>query len=406
MQQRKYQLILMGATGFTGQLVAEYLNKQYGVGKTLHWAIAGRNKEKLEQVKTNLNTPNLPIIVADSLDPMDLEKLAQQTKVVCSTVGPYATFGSPLVAACVQHRTDYCDITGEVPWMRRMIDQHHDNALNKGTRIVHTCGFDSIPFDMGVFFLQKEIFNQTGQYANQIKCRLKGARGGFSGGTVASLQHIIKEAALDPSVVQILSNPYGLNPNSSYKGLDQPDLKKVVFDEDLQAWIGPFIMATINTKVVRRSHALAEFPYGPSFQYDEATYLGKDWKAKTVGNIMSYFLRLLETTHPETLRGSILNWFMPKPGQGPSKQQRENGYFKVDLLGILKDGQQFQCSVRGDRDPGYGSTAKMLAESAVCLALDGNQLPPMAGVITPSTALGVSLLRRLQENAGLSFKMH
>ena len=319
-----------------------------------------------------------------------LDVLVQQTRVVCSTVGPYAKFGNALVAACVEHQTDYCDLTGEVPWMRRMIDQHHESAQNNGTRIVHTCGFDSIPSDMGVFFLQKEIFSRTGKYAHQIKFRLKGARGGFSGGTVQSLQNVIKEATIDPKVIKILNHPYGLNPDLAYQGKDQPDIKQVVFDEDLQAWIGPFVMATINTKVVRRSHALAGFPYGPSFRYDEATYLGKDWKAKTIGHIMSYMLHMLETTHPDTIKGRILNSFMPKPGQGPSKSKRENGYFKIDLTGIMEDNQQYRCTITGDRDPGYGSTSKMLAESAVCLALDDDQLPSNSGVITPSIAMGVS----------------
>ena len=399
-----YDVIVWGATGFTGRLVAEYLTKQYEVGKEVSWAIAGRNKAKLEKVREELNNAELPLVIADSHDRESLEAMVKQTKVVCTTVGPYALYGNLLLELCVEHSVDYCDLTGEVQWMRRTIDAHHEKAQENKVKIVHCCGFDSIPSDMGVFFLQQEAQKRWEAYAQEIKYRLMGAKGGPSGGTVASLDNVAIEAKEDPKLMEeVILNPYGLNPKGEQVGKDVPDLNESAYDEDFQAWIAPFVMAVINTKVVRRSHALSNYPYGKNFRYEEATHVGPGFVNRVKASITATVTDALFNP------GSILKWvidqFLPDPGQGPSKHQRETGFFKIILLGKSADGKTLKVKVKGDRDPGYGSTSKMLAEAAVCLAKDRENLPENFGVITPSTAMGAHLLNRLQENSGVTFSV-
>ncbi len=405
MPTQPYDLILYGATGFTGRLVAEYLLQQYGLSGSLRWAIAGRNQQKLEEVRSQLGAEALPIVIADSLDKPSLVALAQQTRVVCTTVGPYAKYGSLLVEACAQNGTNYCDLCGEVQWMRRMIDQHHETAKANGAKIVHCCGFDSIPSDMGVYFLQKEAKTRTGAYCSQAKMRVKGASGGFSGGTYASLSNVLVEAEKDPSIFKVLLDPYGLNPQGERRGPDQVDLNKVAFDEDFQAWISPFVMATINTKVVRRSQALLGYPYGKDWRYDEATFNGSGFGNKITAHLMAFFINAINSAKPNSWFKKLLDRIFPKPGEGPSEAVREKGFFYLLFLGKFANGTQIKVKVIGDKDPGYGSTSKMLAESAVCLAKDRDQLPALEGVLTPSTAMGEALLQRLVKNAGLSFEV-
>ena len=403
MENKNYELIILGASGFTGRLVAEFLLKQYGAGKSLKWAIAGRNRGELESVRKLLGDESIPILTADSLDMGSLNALVQQTKVICSTVGPYAKYGSPLVEACVNNGVDYCDLTGEVQWIRRMIDQHHENAKAKGVKIVHCCGFDSIPSDMGVYFLQKAAKEKYGEYCQHIKLRVKAAKGGPSGGTIASLNNVLKEAQNDPSIFKMLENPYSLNPKGEQSGKDENDLTGVEYDEDFGAWIGPFIMAAINTRVVRRSHALAGYPYGKDFMYDEATLCGAGFSGKLKANMLSSVIGLMSNSKPDSILKNISSRFLPKPGEGPSKKQRETGFYNLALFGKLKDGRTIKGKVTGDRDPGYGSTSKKLGESAVCLAKDRAMLPKTSGLLTPSTAMGDVLLERLIKNAGLTF---
>lgn len=402
---RTYDLILWGATGFTGQLVAEYLLKQYGIDNNLRWAIAGRNEAKLEQVRQELKVPDLPIILADSMDKASLEAMVRQTKVVCSTVGPYALYGSLLVEACVANGTDYCDLTGEVQWIRRMIDKHQEEALANGVKIVHCCGFDSIPSEYGVYFLQQEAQNHKSKYCQKITMALKGASGGFSGGTFASLSNVLAEAGKDPSIFKVLQNPYSLNPVGERSGSDRPDLNKAVFDPVLQAWVSPFIMAPINTKIVRRSHALAGYPYGKDFQYAEVTYNGKGLKARIIANVLAKGINWFYRAKPNSLFKKMVARNAPKLGEGPSKAAQEAGYYNLLFIGHLADGTQLKAKVKGDKDPGYGSTSKMLAESAVCLTLDKAQLPETYGVLTPTIAMGDVLLGRLTKNAGLTFEI-
>ena len=267
--QREYDIIVWGATGFTGKLVAEYMKKTYG-GSNLSWAVGGRNQTKLDALDLG---PDVDVLVADSHDQAALEELARKTRVVLTTVGPYARYGSELVAACAAHGTHYCDLTGEVHWMRRMIEAHQDAAMASGARIVHTCGFDSIPSDIGVYFMQQQMRSQHGVAAQEIKYRTRAFKGGFSGGTVDSMMAMMEAAQTDPAIMEIVADPYALN--FQHRGLDGLDRKDQFYDEDFQAWVAPFVMAAINTRVVRRSNELLGQAYGDDFRYDEGSIVGQ-----------------------------------------------------------------------------------------------------------------------------------
>ena len=273
---REFDVIVWGATGFTGELVAEYLLRQYEIDRDLRWAIAGRNQDKLDELRGALDgsTNKLQTIVADSFDSESLRNMASRTRVVLTTVGPYALYGSALVEACVDTGTHYCDLAGEVQWIRKMIDQHHDRAAKTGARIVHCCGFDSVPMDIGVWFLQDTAKQRFGQYCDSITLLVKATKGSASGGTVASLVNLIEESRKDRSVARILVDPYSLNPEGQREGPDQRDQQGVVYNNDARSWTAPFVMAAVNTKVVRRSHALQGYPYGRDFRYQEAVMTG------------------------------------------------------------------------------------------------------------------------------------
>lgn len=402
MSTRPYDLILWGASGFTGRLVAEYLAQRYS-DENLRWAVAGRNREKLVEVLQEIGHPEIPILYGDSFDRASLLTLATQATTICSTVGPYTKYGSLLVAACVEAGAHYCDLTGEAGWVRQMIDRHHAQAEAAQLKIVHCCGFDSIPSDMGVFFLQKEIQARYGKYATHVRNFLKTAKGGLSGGTFASMLEILNEVQRDKAYAHLVNKPYALNPDPDFAGPDRPDLQTVAYAAVAKSWIAPFIMASINTRVVRRSHALAGFPYGSTFRYDEAMLMGKGWQGRLRGALLVMGLGLLMYGGNGVRK--IVARFMPKPGEGPGPEERAAGFFYFVLYGTLPDGQIIQGKVKGDRDPGYGSTSKMLAECAVCLALDAEKLPKSAGVLTPSAAMGEVLLERLVQNAGLSFEV-
>lgn len=404
MSEREFDVIVFGATGFTGALVAEYLLERYGCDRDLRWAIAGRSQAKLDALKGQLGAgaSTLETIVADSSDGPSLAELARRTRVVITTVGPYALYGTALVAACVEAGTDYCDLAGEVQWIRRMIDRHHDRAAETGARIVHCCGFDSIPMDMGVHFLQQEAQRRHGAYCASIALFVKATRGSASGGTLASMINIVREARKDRSIARILANPYALNPEGEREGPDGRDQQNVVFDQDAGAWTGPFVMAGVNTRVVRRSHALAGYPYGREFRYREAVMTGTGPAGWIKGTLMTLGLgALVLGISLAPTRRLLQRFFLPSPGDGPGPEAREAGFFNLMQVGKLPDGSVIRTRITGDRDPGYGSTSKMLAESAVCLAKD--ELASRGGVLTPSAAMGDALLRRLRENAGLTF---
>ena len=394
--KREFDIIIWGASGFTGRLVAEYLYKNYN-SKDLKWAIAGRDNQKLISIRKTFLNDDVPIVLADSFDETSLNKMTQRANVICSTVGPYAKYGSLLVKSCIKNKTHYCDLAGEAQWIRKMIDLHHEEAIRNQVKIVNSCGYDSIPSDMGVYFINKNLSKKN----LTIKMIVTGTKGGYSGGTYASMQNIIKEASSDREVRKSLTNPYGLNPVGEQSGHDKRDLSSVVFDKKIKSWIAPFLMAGINTKIVRRSNALSNYNYGKDFKYDEAVMTGKGIKGQLAGIMLSIPLILL-AAKPGSILNKIFSFFVPKPGQGPDKKERESGYFSSKFFVFDEHSNSSIFKVTGDRDPGYGSTSKMLAESAVCLAKDN--LDNTFGIITPSYAMGNNILERLVSNAGLSFK--
>jgi len=399
----EFDLVVLGASGFTGHLVCEYLARRYGTGKSLHWAIAGRNRGRLEQVREEClpksRRRELPILLADSTDPDSIARLVASTRVVCSTVGPYARYGTPLVAACAEEGVDYCDLTGEVQWMARIIPAYQGSAEASGARIVHTCGFDSIPFDIGTWYLQQAIHRRHGVYARQVKTRVGRTRGGASGGTIASMLNMLEEVEHDPSIRAVIDDPYALNPTGSATGPDGPDQTGARYDEDFKHWTSPFVMAAINTRVVRRSHALLGHPWGEDFRYDEAVLNHSRPQAMAMAIGTGVGMRALSLGPARGLARRLL----PAPGDGPSRRQRENGYWEVFFHGLHPEDRaaDLRLKVSGDMDPGYGSTAKMLGEAAVCLALD--KPATGGGFWTPATAMGGQLQQRLEANAGLSF---
>ncbi len=392
---REYDIIIWGASGFTGRLVAEYLYKNYNA-KDLNWAIAGRDELKLSSIREKFLDNTIPIVLADSFNENSLNDIVKKTKVVCSTVGPYAKYGSLLVKSCVKNKTHYCDLAGEAQWIRKMIDLYHKEAITNQVKIVNSCGFDSIPSDMGVYFIYKNILKKN----LSIKMRVTGAKGGYSGGTYASMQNIIKEASINKEIRRNLTNPYGLNPIGEQSGMDKSDLRSVIYDSKIKTWISPFLMAGINTKIVRRSNALSNYNYGKEFKYDEAVMTGTGFKGRLKGIILSIPLIFL-SAKPGSLLNKIFNFLSPKPGKGPNKKERESGYFSLRFY-VFQENNDFSIyKVTGDKDPGYGSTSKMLAESAVCLAKD--ELNNNFGILTPSIAMSDSLLDRLVSKAGLKF---
>ena len=403
MSAREFDVVVLGATGFTGELVVEYLANTYGVDGDLRWAIAGRNETKLEAVRKRYldagRAAQLPLIVADNGDAGSIAALVERTRVVCTTVGPYARHGTPVVAACAEAGTHYCDLTGEVQWMAKVIPAYSEAAQASGARIVHTCGFDSVPSDMGTWYLQQLMHERHGVYARQVKGRVAASRGAASGGTIASILHMLEEAGQDPNVRKQVANPYALYPAGTPRGKDGADQRTAVFDPDFNQWTSPFIMAAINTRVVRSSNALLGFPWGEDFRYDESTL--NTSRAQAVGVSVASGVGMLALALGPTRR--LAQRFLPSPGEGPDKAQREAGFYELRFLGIDPDDRSHdtRVSVRGDLDPGYGSTSRMLGEAAVCLAKD--PLSVAGGFWTPASALGKHYLERLQSHAGLTF---
>ena len=398
----EFEVVLWGATGFTGKLVARHLAQTYG--EELKWAIAGRNKARLEQLRQELGMPALEIIEADSGDRSSLDQLVSRTQVVCTTVGPYASYGDELVAACVEAGTHYCDLTGEVQWMARTIDNQLEAARLSGSRIVHTCGFDSIPSDLGTLFLQQGMWENYGEYADRVKSRVGRFRGAASGGTISSMLLMFEEAAGDPAVREAMANPYSLNPAGERSGPDTLDEEKPLYDEEFQQWSSTFVMAAINTRVVRRSNALAGYPYGTDFRFSERQLTGQGWKGKQKALNICRGSRLTPLVMGFKPARKLAARFLPAPGEGPSPEAQRKGYFELLFHGSNSaSGNSLRARVAGDRDPGYGATSRMLGEAAVCLARD--ELDCEGGIWTPATAMGEHLIRRLQQSAGISFEL-
>lgn len=388
MSSSKFDIVVYGATGFTGQLVAEYLAAQYKGDSGLKWAMAGRSKDKLAAVRDAIGAPaDTPLIVADASDLASLQAMVGQTKSVITTVGPYQFYGNELLAICAESGTDYFDLCGEPLWMRQMIDKHEAAAQASGARIVFSCGFDSVPFELGAFFVQEEAKRVFGAPALRVKGRVRDMRGTLSGGTAASAKATFEAVAKDLSLVATLKDPFALTPG--FKGPKQPPGSKPSYEEDLQSWIAPFMMALINTRNVHRSNMLMGFPYGQEFVYDEMVLTGAGEKGEA--NAKLVMAANTEKTGPGA----------PKPGEGPSKEERENGLYDLLYVAIAPDGRQVRAAVKGDRDPGYGSTSKMISECAICLLRDTPDVP--GGIWTPGAAMQHKLIKRLVDHAGLTF---
>lgn len=383
MSDREFDIIIYGASGFTGRLVAEYLQKEYG-GTDLKWAMAGRNAEKLAAVRDEMGvSSDIQIVSADSSQPDTLAEMAARTKAVITTVGPYQLYGEPLLKACVHVGTDYVDLCGEPAWMKDMIERYDEAAKASGARIVLSCGFDSIPFDLGVYHLQKHAIENHGGACERVRCRVRGMKGTFSGGTAASFMETMKRAQKQPEILDWLKDPFSLSPE---KGAPQPPIHKPMEEPDLGSWATPFIMASINTKNIHRSNALLDYKYGKDFQYGEMVLTGPGEKGEQLAKGMA--------------KSNAFGDNPPKPGEGPSKEERENGSYDVMFVGDAPNGTRIISSVKGDKDPGYGSTSKIIAEAALTLVKD---VQGSGGVMTPAPAMADDLIDRLQAHAGLTF---
>ena len=386
MSEREFDVVVFGASGYTGKLVAEYIQSEYGENGSVKWAIAGRNREKLEGIREELGlSADLSILEVDSNDQDSLNAMTSSTKCVLTTVGPYQLYGSNLVQSCAKNGTDYVDLTGEPGWMYEMINAHKETAQASGARIVFSCGFDSIPFDLGVYFVQQAAKDKFGKPAQHVRGRVKAMNGEFSGGTIASLGATMATLKKKPELIKVLANPFSLT--EGFEGPAQLDDSKVLLDEKLNMWVAPFVMAPINTKNIHRSNALLDHQYGEDFCYDEMMIAGEGEEGKQIADAM---------TSANPMGGDNV----PQPGEGPSKESREQGNYDVLFFADLGE-ESIEARVTGDMDPGYGSTSKMIAESAICLIQDCSDLP--GGIYTPAPAMGDKLIHRLVKKAGLTF---
>ena len=375
----EFDIIVHGATGFTGRLVAEHLHARYGNGGPVKWAMSGRSLEKLQAVRDEIGAPaDTPLIVADAADPASLNAMVMRTKSVVTTVGPYQLYGEPLVAACADAGTDYLDLSGEPAWMAQMLPLYDAAARASGARILFSCGFDSIPFELGVFYTQALARRHLGHPVGHISGRVRDMRGGLSGGTAASGRATMAAIQKDPSLLAVMFDPFALTPG--FTGPDQPRGDKPRFDDLLGVEVGPFMMAAINTKNVHRSNLLQNHAYGAGFTYDEMAIVADG----------------AQTEFP-----SLTGDDVPKPGEGPSKDERETGFYDLLFVGVDAAGRQVRGAVHGDKDPGYASTSKLIAETAICLVHERADVP--GGIWVAGAALGQSLVDRLHAHAGLTF---
>jgi short subunit dehydrogenase-like uncharacterized protein len=387
-EQRDLGIVVYGATGYTGKLVVEYLNQQYGASGAVPWAIAGRSQAKLDAVRDELGlSADIPLVLADASDAESIKSLAQRATVILTTVGPYQNYGNDLVAACAVAGTDYVDLCGEPAWMKDMIEQHAETAAASGARIVFSCGFDSIPFDLGVLFLQQAAQESLGTALPRVRGRVRAMNGTWSGGTLASFKATMAAAAKDPNLVKSLMNPFALTPG--FTGPTQPDGMQPAFDETIDSWVAPFVMATINTKNIHRSNQLLGHTYGEDFAYDEMLVTGPGDKGEAMAKAVASDKSMANDT--------------TQPGEGPTREQRENGFYDLLFVGQTADGRSMRAGVKGDMDPGYGSTSKMISEAAICLL--ESRGTGTGGIWTPASALGSALIERLQDNAGITFQI-
>ena len=407
---RPYAVILYGATSFVGQITAHYLtnflsNAKNKDGSNITWAIAGRDEDKLNKLQSKLES-KVDIIIANSKDPASLDDMTKQTQVIISTVGPYLKYGEPLIKSCAENGTDYVDLTGEAIFIKDMMDKYQDTAKQSGARIVNSCGFDSIPSDLGVYFLQEKAEEKFGETCNVINMRVKAAKGGISGGTIASMASIFEEAGEDKSRRKQVANPYLLNDDAEAPNVRQDNVSKPKYDSNHKRWLAPFVMATINTRIVHRSNQLLSYEYGRDFKYDEAMWMQDGVKGKLSSYAMSAGLLGFATAMMiKPSRELLSKHVLPKAGSGPSKDEQENGYFDIRHFGKTAKNDTITVKVTGDKDPGYGSTSRMIAQAALCLAQDVSKEDVGGGFWTPASAMGDNLISRLEEHSGLSFEV-
>ena len=385
-ETKKYDFIVFGATGFTGKLVVEYLVERYLGNPEIKWALAARNLEKLKSVAKSKNVPDdICLFTADSNDKTSVENLVSKTRCILTVVGPYQLYGNNIIESCAKSGTDYVDLCGEPGWMHEKINELSDISKESGSRIVFSCGFDSIPFDLGVLFLQNEIIKRFNKPAPNVRGRVRAMNGEFSGGTAASLGATMSALKEKPELFAVLANPFALS--NGFIGPDQPADNKPVYDEKLDSWVAPFFMAPINTKNIHRSNVLMDHIYGENFCYNEMWIQGTGDEGKAAADFISKSNPLSNA---------------PQPGEGPSRESRENGNYDLLFCGDIDD-KSIHVSVTGDMDPGYGSTSKMITESAVCLVKECDDLK--GGIYTSASSMGTKLIKRLEDNAGLTFKL-
>ncbi len=378
----KLDIIIFGATGFTGKLVSEYLKKKYGTSGDISWGIAGRNSEKLQAVVEELELGDIPVVIADSEDKASLDAMVSRCKVVLNTAGPYMKYGSSVVESCARLGTDHVDLNGEPLWMHEVLTKYEETARKSGARIVFSCGFDSIPSDLGVQFLQEQAQAKYSRPFSRVKCRVKRLVGEVSGGSVASFGETMEVMKTQPELFTVFTNAFALTPG--FEGPAQPAGDKEIFEEDLNSWSGPFIMAAINPKNVHRTNLLLGHPYGEDFVYDEMAIINKDSSGNTGNAEFAFDMSL-------------------KPGEGPSKEKQEAGYYEMWFVGSNNEGDSLTAIITGDQDPGYGSTSKIISEAAVFLSKKpkGEE----GGILTPASAMGSELREKLVANAGLTFSI-
>ncbi len=410
MSSPQYDVVIFGATSFVGQIIVRYFCEQFSAADSVEkvsWAIAGRSEAKLNELKTLMadKVQNIPTIIANADDLDAMRALCEQTRVVMSTVGPYALYGDTLIQACVETGTDYCDLAGEIQWIKRMQDKYSDAALNSGARIVHSCGFDSIPSDMGVYYLQQQAKETLGQACSEVALRIKSASGGFSGGTFASMVNANDEMAADPELQALLEDSYSICPDDYPKQAKQHSILSHHYDENFQSWSAPFMMAPINEPVVLRSNALNGYSYGKDFTYNEAILTAPGTGGKIAAVMVDKIMKAFTAATAMPVFKPLIMKMMPSPGEGPSPEAQAKGFYDIHLLGKTNDGQQVKVQLTGDRDPGYGSTAKIIAQSAVCLARDIAKGEKAGGFWTTATIFDQRLINRLCQFAGLTFEV-
>ena len=409
MPSNNYDIIVFGATSFVGQILVRYLIDEVVPRQPdLRWAMAARSLNKLNQLKADIGqgADSIPTMLVDASSYEQVSSMCQQTNVVISTVGPYAFYGEPLVKACVTHGTDYCDLTGETQWIKRMIDTYQKQAEASGARIVNCCGFDSVPSDLGVKALQQEAVSRFGSPAEQVMMGVKAMKGGASGGTIASLINVIEEAMANPKLKKQLANPYLLCPDNHPYKVRQRTVKGSEYSELHQSWCAPFVMAAINERVVHRSNACLDNAYGENFRYSEGMLMGKDSKGRRRSLMTSFGLgSFMLAVAIKPLRRLLQKFVLPKPGEGPTPAEQLAGFFDMRFIGKHANGEIIKVKVTGDRDPGYGSTAKMLSQAALCLAFDHrndtSKTGRLGGFWTPASMFDERYVQRLKDYAGV-----